>query len=50
MQQQRQRRSAGSKAIAIDGRLALARYRLYLLLSMILSAACGLGLHFILGR
>ena len=43
-------RSSGSKAIAIDTRLAAARYRLFLFLSLLFSAAFSLGLHIIFGH
>jgi hypothetical protein len=48
--QQQNRRSSGAKAIALDKRITLARYRLYLLLSLILSAAFAFGLHILFGR
>lgn len=44
------RQSSGSKAIALDERARIARYRLYLFLSLILSAAFALGLHVIFGH
>ncbi len=48
--QQPKRSSSGAKAIALDERIQLARYRLYLIVSAILSAVLALGLHLILGR
>lgn len=48
--QQLTRRSSGSRAIALDERVKLARYRLLQFLALILSAAFALGLHFIFGR
>ncbi len=51
MEKQRVNRpSSGSKAIALDAKTALIRYRLFQLLALILSAAFALGLHFIFGR
>ena len=44
------RPSTGSKAIALDNRLLLLKYRLLLLLTLILGAASALGLHFIFAR
>lgn len=44
------RRSSGAKAIALDQRAMVARYRLYMLLSIVLSAAFALGLHIVFGR
>ena len=41
------RQSSGAKAIAIDNRLLLMRYRLLQLLALILGAATALGLRFI---
>ncbi|GCE12649.1 hypothetical protein [Tengunoibacter tsumagoiensis] len=46
-QQQRSRQTSGAKAVALDPRMSLARYRLYMLLSLILSVAFALGLQFI---
>jgi hypothetical protein len=43
------RQTSGAKAIAIDQKAIMARYRLYMLISIILSAAFALGLHFIFG-
>ncbi len=44
------RRSSGAKAIALDQRAMVARYRLYVFLSIVLSAAFALGLHIVFGR
>ncbi len=46
------RRSSGARAIALDGREAIARYRLlkFQLLAAILSAGFAVGLHLIFGR
>ena len=41
------RRSNGTKAIAIDERARYARYRLYILLSLLSSAGLALALHVI---
>jgi hypothetical protein len=41
---------SGSKTIAYEARMPLARYRLFQLLALILSAAFALGLHVIFGR
>jgi hypothetical protein len=41
------RRSSGAKAVVIDNRLLLMKYRLLLLLTLILGAVTALGLHFI---
>ena len=43
--QQYVRQSSGAKAIAIDNRLTLAKYRLLQLLAILLGAAAALGLH-----
>jgi len=48
--QQQLRRSSGSKAIALDGRVALARYRLLQLLALVLTAASAIGLRIIFGH
>ncbi|HZO72759.1 MAG TPA: hypothetical protein VFB60_11195 [Ktedonobacteraceae bacterium] len=48
--QQVNRPSSGNKAIALDARTMLVRYRLFQLLALILSAAFALGLHLIFGR
>lgn len=50
MQQQQARQSSGSRAIAIDERATLARYRFFQLLALLLSAAFALGLHVVIGR
>jgi hypothetical protein len=44
-EQQYVRQSSGAKAIAIDNRLTLAKYRLLQLLAILLGAATALGLH-----
>jgi hypothetical protein len=44
------RQSSGAKAIAIDNRLLLAKYRLLQLLAILLGGATALGLHFIFAR
>ena len=41
------RQSSGAKAIAIDNRLLLLKYRLLQLLIVVLGAATAFGLHFI---
>ena len=41
------RPSAGAKAVAIDNRLLLMKYRLLQLLILLLGAATALGLHLI---
>ncbi|HYU72422.1 MAG TPA: hypothetical protein VEL31_07055 [Ktedonobacteraceae bacterium] len=41
------RESSGAKAVALDNRLLLMRYRLLLLLTLILGTATALGLHYI---
>ena len=43
-------RSSGAKAIAIDTRIARARYRLWLFLSLLFSSALAMGLHIVFGR
>jgi hypothetical protein len=43
-------RSSGAKAIAIDTRIARARYRLWLFLSLLFSTALAMGLHVVFGR
>lgn len=48
--QQQIRRSSGAKAIALDEREILARYRLLQLWALILTAASALGLRFIFGH
>jgi hypothetical protein len=49
MEKQDVRQSSGVKAIALDTRAMLIRYRLQLL-ALLLSAAFALGLHLIFGR
>lgn len=49
-QQPIKRSTSGAKAIALDTRIALARYRLYLLLSLLFSAAVALGLRVFFGH
>jgi hypothetical protein len=44
------RPSSGAKAVAIDNRLLLMKYRLLLLLTLILGGATALGLHLIFTR
>ncbi len=44
------RQSSGAVAIALDKRILLAQYRLFLLLASVLSAAFALGLHRIFAR
>ena len=41
------RESSGAKAVAIDNRLLLMKYRLLLLLTLILGTVTALGLHYI---
>jgi len=41
------REPSGAKAVAIDNRLLLMKYRLLLLLTLILGTATTLGLHYI---
>ncbi len=41
------RESSGAKAVAIDNRLLLMKYRLQLLLTLILGTVTALGLHYI---
>jgi hypothetical protein len=49
--QQRQKRSiSGAKAIALDQKMTIARYHLYILLSALGSAAFALVLHLIFSR
>ena len=45
-----QRRSSGAKAIAIDTRAMLARYRLFQVLALLISAGFGVALHIIFGH
>ncbi len=44
------RQSSGAKAVALDNRLLLMKYRLLQLLALILGAASALGLHYIFSR
>jgi hypothetical protein len=44
------RRSSGAKAVALDNRLLLMKYRFLLLLTLILGTATALGLHYIFAR
>ena len=44
------RQSSGAKAIAIDNRLLLIRYRILQLIALILGAASAIGLHYIFAR
>ncbi|GAC1350953.1 MAG: hypothetical protein NVSMB27_38410 [Ktedonobacteraceae bacterium] len=44
------RQSNGTKAIAIDNRLLLLRYRILQLVALILGAASAIGLHYIFAR
>jgi hypothetical protein len=41
---------SGAKAIALDQRATLARYRLFQLLALLFTAAFSLGLHLLFGR
>ena len=43
-------RSSGAKAIAIDTRVAHARYQLWLFLSLLFSTVLAMGLHIIFAR
>jgi hypothetical protein len=45
-----QQRSSGTKAIALDQRATLARYRLLQLLALLISAGFGLTLHIVFGH
>ncbi len=45
-----QRRSSGAKAVALDQRAALVRYRLLQLLAVIISAGFGVALHIVFGH
>lgn len=49
MERQNIRRSTGAKAVALDTRVLMLRYRLQLF-ALALSAALALGLHLIFGR
>jgi hypothetical protein len=44
------RRTSGAKAIAIDEKVILERYRLYLWISLLFASAIALSLFIILGR
>ena len=44
------RRSSGAKAVALHEHVMLARYRLILWISLLLSAAFALELHLVFGR
>jgi hypothetical protein len=51
MQQQHYvRQASGAKAIDIDKRLLLLRYRLLQLMALVLGAASAIGLHYIFAR
>ncbi|GAC1393703.1 MAG: hypothetical protein NVS4B11_07090 [Ktedonobacteraceae bacterium] len=52
MQDQRpaQHRSSGAKAITIDERATIARYRVLQIVALILSAGFALGLRLVFGR
>jgi len=52
MQNQRpaQRRSSGAKAIALDERATIARYRVLQIVALLLSGSFALYLHFFFGR
>ena len=50
MQQTQKRSTSGAKAIALDEMKTFARYRLYVLLSVLGSAAFALVLHIILAH
>lgn len=52
MQNQRpaQRRSSGAKAITIDERATIARYRVLQSVALLLSAGFALGLHLVFGH
>ena len=41
------RESSGAKAVALDNRSLLMKYRLLLLLTLILGSATSIGLHYI---
>lgn len=45
-----QRRSSGAKAISIDERAIIARYRVLQLAALLLSAGFALGLHLVFGH
>ena len=44
------RQSSGAKAVAVDKRLLLLRYRLLQLGALVLGAASAIGLHYIFAR
>ncbi len=44
------RRSSGAKALTIDERATLARYRVLLIVAVLLSAGFALGLHLVFGH
>ena len=50
MQQQPRRTVSGAKAIALDQRVTLARYRLFQFLALLFTAALSLGFHLLFGR
>ncbi len=51
MQQQNSvRQSSGTRAVAVDNRLLLLKYRLLQLLALLIGGASALGLHFIFAR
>ncbi len=45
-----QRRSSGAKAISIDERATIARYRILSLIALLLSAGFALDLHLVFGH
>ena len=45
-----QRSSSGAKAISIDQRAIIARYRILSLIALLLSAGFALGLHIVFGH
>ncbi|HTK11634.1 MAG TPA: hypothetical protein VL485_30965 [Ktedonobacteraceae bacterium] len=49
-EQSKDRRTHGAKAIAIDNRVLIMRYRLFQLTAAIVAAALALGLHLIFAR
>lgn len=49
-EQSKIRRTSGAKAIAIDNRASILRYRTFQLAAAIVAAALALGLHFIFAR
>lgn len=53
MQRRDIRPTSGAKAVAIDNRAEIARYRFYQLLTfitLVISASFAIGLHILLGR